>query len=105
MVAPDTDTIAHYSIAHTSCNTTKVADVSLQLIEEIPSGGISPRMISLNKNEDTLFVANSGGGEFALTALKRASDGDALGDLSAEPVATLEFAEYAPNGPQFIQQI
>ncbi|KAJ0297960.1 hypothetical protein COL516b_010326 [Colletotrichum fioriniae] len=110
-----TDSISHFKITQqaaaggSKCKA-KAGGITLEFVDQISSGGISPRMFSFSKDEKTLFSTNvfdttDGTGEGVL-ALSRAED---TGTLTAVPVASLPVANFLSTdvtmGPTFIQQI
>ncbi|EXF78549.1 hypothetical protein CFIO01_11013 [Colletotrichum fioriniae PJ7] len=110
-----TDSISHFKITQqaaaggSKCKP-KAGGITLEFVDQISSGGISPRMFSFSKDEKTLFSTNvfdttDGTGEGVL-ALSRAED---TGTLTAVPVASLPVANFLSTdvtmGPTFIQQI
>ncbi|KXH44632.1 hypothetical protein CNYM01_07474 [Colletotrichum nymphaeae SA-01] len=110
-----TDSISHFKITQqaapggSKCKP-KAGGITLEFVDQISSGGISPRMFSFSKDEKTLFSTNvftttDGTGEGVL-ALSRAED---TGTLTAVPIASLPVTNFlsadVTMGPTFIQQI
>jgi 6-phosphogluconolactonase (cycloisomerase 2 family) len=89
------DTIAHFQV---SANASSL----LTLAGETPSGGVLPRMFSLNKDASELFVGNQNG-PLAVAAFAVNLDGS----LAAEPKASLDLGVFGAEGfgPPYIKQI
>ncbi|KAI0477750.1 putative isomerase YbhE [Xylariaceae sp. FL0804] len=90
-------------------NATSTAKASLRFVDTVSSGGVSPRMFSLSRDERTVFVANQAGAN-GLVALRRCRDS---GRLDPTPVAVLPSAAAAApalaatpsSGPEFVREI
>ncbi|OLN85483.1 putative 6-phosphogluconolactonase-like protein 4 [Colletotrichum chlorophyti] len=103
----DTDSISHFRIkqaaatAGSSCKNATAADIELEFVEAVSSGGQIPRMFSLSRDDKTLFSTNQQG-ELGLVAFNRVE-----GKLIATPAASLPASLFGPLGfgPQFVQQI
>lgn len=79
------------------------ADGKLAFKDQVSTGGVSPRMLSLSADEKTLYCANSGDGPNGLVAFKRACSG-ALTEAAALPYDAIG-AEPNGFGPQFVMEI
>ncbi|KAI0127307.1 Lactonase, 7-bladed beta-propeller-domain-containing protein [Xylariales sp. AK1849] len=90
----DTDSISHFVFE----------DGKMAFVDQISSGGLLPRMMSLSADESLLFCANQNGTN-GFVALKRC---DPSGSLTDTPEAVLINSEinYQPTfGPQFVMEI
>lgn len=87
------DSIAHFVFA----------DGKLAFADEVGTGGVSPRMLSLGADEKTLYCANQLNGPDGLVAFTRACNGS-LAAAAAQPYAAIAAA---PDGfgPAFVQEI
>lgn len=92
-----TDSISHFSID------TSNAAAPLAFVDQISSGGLTPRMFSLSADESVLFSTNQDG-ENGLLALARDAD---TGSLTEAPVASLTVDKFGgPSfGPQFVMEL
>jgi 6-phosphogluconolactonase (cycloisomerase 2 family) len=75
---------------------------SLRWAGSVPSGGVLPRMFSLSKDEQTVFVGNQNG-PVGVAALLRQPDGS----LEEEPLASLDLSVFGATGfgPPYVHQI
>lgn len=87
------DNIAHFKIGQ---------DGKLEIQKEVATGGVLPRMFSLNKAGTTLFVGNQNG-PVAAAAIAINSDGSLAGNISAS--LNLDVFGEEGFGPPYIQQI
>ena len=101
----ETDSISHFALEAKSTND-KTAELVFK--DQVSSGGIATRMMSLFKDESTMFVTNINGVN-GLVALKRDTT---TGTLDEEPLAVMTNAVFAPNqpagqgfGPMFVTEI
>lgn len=87
------DSVAHFVFA----------DGKLTFRDEAPTGGLSPRMLSLAADEKTLYCANQANGPAGLVAFQRACSG------TLTRIATQDYSAIAaePNGfgPAFVREI
>lgn len=87
------DSIAHFVFA----------DGKLAFRDQVATGGVSPRMLSLGKDEKTLYCANQFNGPAGLVAFQRACSG------TLTKAATQEYsvigAEPDGFGPAFVMEI
>ncbi|KAK8113170.1 isomerase YbhE [Apiospora sp. TS-2023a] len=96
-----TDNVAFFTF------TTANGKASLTFMNQVSSGGISPRMMSLSRDKDQsiMFVANPMG-ENGIVALQRSEN---CGKLTGKPMATIVNTtiskEVGGFGPQFVLEI
>lgn len=101
------DSISQFRVSM-DCDT---RDLSLQFVQEVPSGGLTPRMMSLCLTDNVLFVGNQAGGKFGLIALSRATSDNGtspIGTLGKTPLASLPSSVFGTGqlmGPEYIMQI
>lgn len=99
-----TDSISHFHI--TGGQGSSGADVSLEFVESISSGGLVPRMISLSDDGGStqVFIANQDG-DVGLLAIPRDIEDGALSAEAAPPNVQLSVFGPPGQGPQYVQQI
>lgn len=94
-----TETIAHFQVLQGE------GGLSLELVGETSAGGKHPRMFSISRDGDELFVGNQEG-EWAVVVLKRRDDGT----LEEKPVAGIRMDELVKpggdeRGPMFVLEV
>ncbi|KAL7920682.1 Lactonase, 7-bladed beta-propeller domain-containing protein [Trichoderma austrokoningii] len=99
LTASPTETIAHFRVLQGEDG------VSLELVGETSTGGKHPRMFSISRLGDELFVGNQEG-EWAVVVLKRRRDGT----LEEKPVAGIRMDELVrpggdERGPMFVMEL
>ena len=98
----ETDSISHFMLEKASDGT-----VALAFKAQVSSGGISPRMMSLSKDESIMFATNMKG-ENGLVALSRNTE---TGMLTEKPVAVMPNTVFSSQpvdegfGPQFVLEL
>lgn len=93
-----TDSVSHFAI-----DVDGAPDAPLTFVDQISSGGLTPRMFSLAKGDDVLLSTNQDG-ENGLLAFTRDAD---TGSLTEEPVASLALDVFGASnfGPQFVMEV
>lgn len=92
-----TDSIAHFKVSKSDCGS-----VELKFSDTVSSGGLIPRMFSLDKTADYIFSANQDG-DYGVAVIDIGKNGK-LDSNYMGTIAGPLFGE-AGYGPQFIQQI
>lgn len=87
------DTLAHYT----------VKDGKLSIVAETPTGGVLPRMFSLDAKSSRIFLGNQAGPDGA-AAFTIAADGS-VGDSPAGKLPISNFASGENQGPTWIKRI
>ena len=87
------DSIAHFVFA----------DGRLAFKDEVATGGLSPRMLSLSADEKTVYCANQADGPAGLVAFQRACSGT-LTQAASQDYSVIG-AEPNGFGPAFVQEI
>ncbi|KAH8653720.1 Lactonase, 7-bladed beta-propeller-domain-containing protein [Xylariales sp. PMI_506] len=90
-----TDSVAHFVFS----------EGAIAFVDQAPSGGISPRMMSFSADETLVFVANQEGAD-GIVVLERCADS---GELSTTPLAVLPNADINTQtggwGPEFVLEV
>lgn len=88
----ETDSISHFQFQ----------DGKIAFVDQISSGGLTPRMFSLSPDEDILFSSNQGGNS-GLVAFKRNNE---TGSLESQATMSNSLVSTTSgSGPQFVRQI
>lgn len=93
----ETDNVSHFAVKVSG------GKLTLEFKDSISSGGILPRMFSLESGTGRFVFLTNQDGELGLVAFKRNADGS----LGPKPVASLPRSLFGmpEYGPQFVQQI
>jgi len=99
----ETDFLSVFSVS--GAQGSSGANVRLAFQASVSTGGAVPRMFSLSKDQETLFVANQDGA-IGLQALPREAETGELAVQAAAVLAIETFGGLGDNkGPQFVLQI
>ncbi|CAK7203135.1 hypothetical protein SEUCBS139899_005864 [Sporothrix eucalyptigena] len=101
-----TDNLVHFGITG-AIGSSSGDSLLLSFVETISSGGLVPRMFSLqNDNAESLVFTTNQDGASALLAIGRDSaSGNLTADVSTAPSVPLAVFGAAGDGPQFVQQV
>jgi 6-phosphogluconolactonase (cycloisomerase 2 family) len=97
LIGTPSDTVAHFKVS-----TNGTAPLTLQA--EVPSGGTTPRHMSLTADGTVLLVGNQDG-ESGLVALQRDTTTGALMSTPIAQIPLSTFGEGESPGPQFVAEI
>ncbi|KAL7935849.1 Lactonase, 7-bladed beta-propeller domain-containing protein [Trichoderma chlorosporum] len=105
LMTTPTETIAHFRIKPESESEGEDGGLSLELVAETSTQGKHPRMFSLSRNGNELFVGNQEG-EWAVVVLRRREDGT----LEDKPVAGILMEDIVKGegderGPMFVLEV
>ncbi|CAK7225818.1 hypothetical protein SCUCBS95973_005991 [Sporothrix curviconia] len=102
-----TDSVAHFGITGAIGSSSGGDALVLTFVETISSGGLSPRMFSLNNDnaESLVFLANQDGALGLLAIGRDSASGNLTADTATAPNVPLSVFGAAGEGPQFVQQV